>query len=113
MSCSAREFLECINRIRLLTWLLLGSLTHNITTAKTNLIQSHGLPLPIALPIPQEASCHIADHIQVILSTFSELYESSIINMTSLFYTFNLCQVKLFIIYVLLILIFILISSTK
>ena len=85
--------MDCINHARLLSWLLLGSLTHTVAAIGNNLIQSHGLPVPIAQPIPQEASCHIADQVQFILSAFPDHYKSSIVNMSSLFHAFNLCQV--------------------
>nr|XP_023011875.1 protein unc-79 homolog isoform X2 [Leptinotarsa decemlineata] len=80
-----REFVECIGHIRLLSWLLLGSLTH---TALQGI--SHGQIL--SQPIPQEASCQIADHIQVIMVGFAEQQKASVLHMSSLFHTFILCQ---------------------
>ncbi|XP_031779809.1 protein unc-79 homolog isoform X4 [Nasonia vitripennis] len=87
-----REYLECVNHVRLLCWILLGSLSHSLGAVRSNLLQAHGLPLLVAQPIPQEASCHIADHVQVILSSFPDQYKSSSLNMASLFHVFNLCQ---------------------
>lgn len=83
-----REFIECISQIRLLSWLLLGSLTH------TSL---HGIApgQPLSQPIPQEASCQIADHIQIIMAGFAEQPKASVLHMSSLFHTFILCQVML------------------
>ncbi|XP_072402043.1 protein unc-79 homolog isoform X3 [Diabrotica undecimpunctata] len=84
---SPREFIECIGHIRLLSWLLLGSLTHTALQGNNNnncQIQSQ--------PIPQEASCQIADHIQVIMAGFAEQPKASILHMSSLFHTFILCQ---------------------
>ncbi|XP_060537394.1 protein unc-79 homolog isoform X2 [Cylas formicarius] len=81
-----REFIECIGHIRLLSWLLLGSLTH------TALQGSNNTSLISSQPIPQEASCQIADNIQVIMSGFAEQPKASVLHMTSLFHTFILCQ---------------------
>ncbi|XP_044257463.1 protein unc-79 homolog isoform X1 [Tribolium madens] len=81
---SPREFIECIGHIRLLSWLLLGSLTY--TALHGNQGQN------ISQPIPQEASCQIADHIQTIMAGFAEQPKTSVLHMSSLFHTFILCQ---------------------
>lgn len=47
---------------------------------------------PISQPIPHEASCQIADHIQIIMAGFSEQPKASVLHMSSLFHTFVLCQ---------------------
>ncbi|KAL3290395.1 hypothetical protein HHI36_023736 [Cryptolaemus montrouzieri] len=80
---SPREFIECIAHIRLLSWILLGSLTHTA-------LQGSGITM--SQPIPQEASCQLADHIQVIMIGFAEQPKASILHMSSLFHTFVLCQ---------------------
>ncbi|KAK9889170.1 hypothetical protein WA026_004451 [Henosepilachna vigintioctopunctata] len=80
---SPREFIECIGHIRLLSWILLGSLTHTAL---------QGTNITMSQPIPQEASCQIADHIQVIMIGFAEQPKASILHMSSLFHTFILCQ---------------------
>lgn len=49
--------------------------------------------IPLAQPIPQEVSCHIADHIQMIFSGFPEQSKTSVLHMSSLFHAFILCQV--------------------
>ncbi|KAJ8981492.1 hypothetical protein NQ317_007018 [Molorchus minor] len=82
---SPREFIECIGHIRLLSWLLLGSLTHTA-------LQGNNNGQMLSQPIPQEASCQIADHIQVIMAGFAEQPKASILHMSSLFHTFILCQ---------------------
>ena len=55
-----KEFIDCIAHVRLLSWLLLGSLTHAavcpINSSLTGII---------CHPIPLEAGNHIADHVQV------------------------------------------------
>ncbi|XP_011310336.1 protein unc-79 homolog isoform X3 [Fopius arisanus] len=87
----AREYVDTIGHIRLLSWILLGALTHTAMSSG-NSSHSHGPPVSIAQPIPQEVSCHIADHIQVILSGFPEQSKASVLQMSSLFHAFILCQ---------------------
>ncbi|CAO2618014.1 Ethanolamine kinase 2 [Lemmus lemmus] len=58
-----KEFIECVSHIRLLSWLLLGSLTHNAVCPNAS---------SPCLPIPLDAGCHIADHLIVILIRFPE-----------------------------------------
>lgn len=48
--------------------------------------------LSISQPVPQEASCHIADHIQVIFAGFVDQSKASVLHMSSLFHAFTLCQ---------------------
>lgn len=54
----------------------------------------HGLSSgqPASQPIPHEASCQIADHIQIIMAGFAEQSKASVLHMSSLFHTFILCQ---------------------
>uniref|UniRef100_A0A1I8NW36 Protein unc-79 homolog n=1 Tax=Stomoxys calcitrans TaxID=35570 RepID=A0A1I8NW36_STOCA len=111
-----KEFTECVGHMRLLSWLLLGSLTHmalmqrrsaihisstaNQTTSTTSNPPSggggggHHPPHTNSTnqPVPQEASCHIADHIQVIFAGFAEQSKTSVLHMSSLFHAFTLCQ---------------------
>lgn len=82
---SPKEFVECIGHVRLLSWLLLGSLTHTAMHGPSS-------NQPISQPIPHEASCQIADHIQIIMAGFSEQPKASVLHMSSLFHTFILCQ---------------------
>ncbi|XP_066259891.1 protein unc-79 homolog [Euwallacea similis] len=82
---SPREFIECISHIRLLSWLLLGSLIHTA-------LQGFTTTTTVCQPIPQEASCQIADNIQVIMSGFADQSKTSVLHMSSLFHTFILCQ---------------------
>lgn len=92
----AREYVDCIGHIRLLSWLLLGSLTHTAMFAGTSNPHIHGPPIPVAQPIPQEVSCHVADHVQVIISGFPEQSKTSVLHMSSLYHAFILCQVRIF-----------------
>lgn len=99
-----KEFSECIGHMRLLSWLLLGALTHTALMArKGGDLGQHGAAVhyhmqntghTVAQPIPQEASCHIADHIQVIFAGFVEQSKTStsVLHMSSLFHAFTLCQ---------------------
>ncbi|XP_036332944.1 protein unc-79 homolog isoform X6 [Rhagoletis pomonella] len=112
-----KEFTECVGHMRLLSWLLLGSLTHLALTQRRH--EHHTTPMPpqqvpptvppaavhyqhhhqqpsaaapIAMPVSQESSCHIADHIQVIFAGFAEQSKTSVLHMSSLFHAFTLCQ---------------------
>ncbi|XP_031621809.1 protein unc-79 homolog isoform X2 [Contarinia nasturtii] len=97
-----KEFSECISHMRLLSWLLLGALTHHaLMSKKAGNIGQHGASVhyhmqchTVAQPIPQEASCHIADHIQVVFAGFVEQSRmaTSVLHMSSLFHAFTLCQ---------------------
>ncbi|KAG8237689.1 hypothetical protein J437_LFUL017769 [Ladona fulva] len=127
-----REFIDCVSHIRLLSWLLLGSLMHTallgggsggssgksnatgpgcllvgggLVAAPTNSASSGSSASAAAggaamsnsntflcQPIPQEASCHVADHVQVILAGFAEQSKASVLHMSSLFHAFILCQ---------------------
>ena len=79
-----KEFLDCVAHIRLLSWLLLGAVNHTLKFGIDNSV--------VCQPIPLEASCHIADHVQVILAGFAEQSKTSVVHMCSLFHAFILCQ---------------------
>lgn len=49
----------------MLSWLLVGSLNHYALNPRQYSNQNAMSNAAQAQPIPQEASCHIADHIQV------------------------------------------------
>lgn len=53
-----------MGHIRLLSWLLIGSLTHTALTDGTAPV--------VCQPIPMEASNQIADHVMVIMTGFAE-----------------------------------------
>lgn len=69
-----KEFTECVSHMRLLSWLLMGSLTHTAlhTYRRDNIGQQHGVHYHLsqqanhsmAQPVPQDASCHIAGRCQ-------------------------------------------------
>ncbi|KAI1290791.1 Protein unc-79 -like protein [Halotydeus destructor] len=82
-----KEFLDCVAHIRVLSWLLLGSLQHSAL-----FVNGHSSQYPLCQPIPLEANGHIAEHIQVILAGFAEQSKSSVLHMSSLFHAFILCQ---------------------
>lgn len=82
---SPKEFLDCVAHIRILSWILLGSLQHSA-------LLQHNSRFSLSQPIPLEANGHIAEHIQVILAGFAEQSKTSVIHMSSLFHAFILCQ---------------------
>ncbi|XP_059771810.1 protein unc-79 homolog isoform X2 [Balaenoptera ricei] len=83
MQQGPKEFIECVSHIRLLSWLLLGSLTHNAVCPNAS--------FP-CLPIPLDAGSHIADHLIVILIGFPEQSKTSVLHMCSLFHAFIFAQ---------------------
>lgn len=82
----AKDFVDCIDRIRFLSWLMIGSLTHAAITRNEGTIICH--------PIPVDASQSIADYILYIITGFADQSKTSVIHMSSLFHSFILCQVK-------------------
>jgi hypothetical protein len=82
----AKDFVDCIDRIRFLSWLMIGSLTHAAITRNEGTIICH--------PIPVDASQSIADYILYILTGFADQSKTSVIHMSSLFHSFILCQVR-------------------
>lgn len=70
-----------MGHIRLISWLLVGTLSNDCMCG--SLCQS----------IPQEVSCYIADHVQIVLKGFPDYAKTSVAHMSSLFYVFMLCQV--------------------
>ncbi|XP_064602074.1 protein unc-79 homolog isoform X2 [Liolophura sinensis] len=84
MQQGTKEFIDCVGHIRLLSWLLIGSLTHTALTDGTAPV--------VCQPIPMEASNQIADHVMVIMTGFAEQSKASVPHMSSLFHAFILCQ---------------------
>ncbi|ESO85360.1 hypothetical protein LOTGIDRAFT_154853 [Lottia gigantea] len=84
MQQGPKEFIDSIGHIRLLSWILIGSLTHTA-------IREGAAPIS-CLPVPIEASSHIADHVMVIMTGFAEQSKASVLHMSSLFHAFILCQ---------------------
>ncbi|XP_070576526.1 protein unc-79 homolog isoform X2 [Ptychodera flava] len=87
MQQGPKEFIDCIAHIRMLSWLLLGSLMH--TAMFDDCVDNTGISCQ---PIPLEAGVHIADHMLVILTGFAEQSKASVLHMSSLFHAFILCQ---------------------
>jgi len=81
----AKEFVDCIDHIRFLSWLLIGSLTHSGLTRNKGTV--------ISYPIPINCGHYIGEHIFYILNGFTEHSKTSAIHMSSLFHSFILCQV--------------------
>ncbi|KAM4664558.1 LOW QUALITY PROTEIN: protein unc-79 homolog [Discoglossus pictus] len=83
MQQGPKEFIECVSHIRLLSWLLLGSLTHGVVCLNS--------PSP-CMPIPLDSGSHVADHLIVILIGFPEQSKTSVLHMCSLFHAFIFAQ---------------------
>uniref|UniRef100_A0A8C4UZG4 Unc-79 homolog, NALCN channel complex subunit n=1 Tax=Falco tinnunculus TaxID=100819 RepID=A0A8C4UZG4_FALTI len=83
MQQGPKEFIECVSHIRLLSWLLLGSLTHNAVCPNSP---------SSCMPIPLDAGSQIADHLIVILIGFPEQSKTSVLHMCSLFHAFIFAQ---------------------
>ncbi|GBP28893.1 Protein unc-79 homolog [Eumeta japonica] len=75
-----RELAECVSRVRLVSWLVIGALSN---TTESGTIQP---------PIPQDATCHITDHVQTIMSSYVEQWKPTAQRMTPLCHAFILCQ---------------------
>lgn len=81
-----------------MSWLLIGTLTHlAVSQRKVNKIGHHRdstcpSNAQVIQPIPQEASCHIADHIQNIFAGFKDQSKANVVALSSLFHVFTLCQ---------------------
>ncbi|XP_078262926.1 protein unc-79 homolog isoform X3 [Rhinoraja longicauda] len=82
MQQGPKEFIECVSHVRLLSWLLLGSLTHSVVCSGST----------SCMPIPLDAGSHVADHLIVILLGFPEQSKTSVLHMCSLFHAFIFAQ---------------------
>ncbi|XP_053615401.1 protein unc-79 homolog isoform X1 [Plodia interpunctella] len=76
----SREVCECVSRVRLISWLVMGALCN-----------SRGQQ-PLQQPVPQDATCHITDHVQTIMSSYVEQSKPGPQRMNALFHAFILCQ---------------------
>ncbi|KAG7309008.1 hypothetical protein JYU34_004871 [Plutella xylostella] len=75
----AREVSECVTRVRLISWLVMGALCNCVGGG-------------VQQPIPQDATCHVTDHIQTIMSSYVEQTKPAPQRMNALFHAFILCQ---------------------
>uniref|UniRef100_A0A4W3HGP9 Unc-79 homolog, NALCN channel complex subunit n=1 Tax=Callorhinchus milii TaxID=7868 RepID=A0A4W3HGP9_CALMI len=82
MQQGPKEFIECVSHVRLLSWLLLGSLSHSVVCSGST----------SCMPIPLDAGSHVADHLVVILIGFPEQSKTSVLHMCSLFHAFIFAQ---------------------
>ncbi|XP_069772299.1 protein unc-79 homolog isoform X2 [Narcine bancroftii] len=82
MQQGPKEFIECVSHVRLLSWLLLGSLSHSVVCSGST----------SCMPIPLDAGSHVADHLIVILLGFPEQSKTSVLHMCSLFHAFIFAQ---------------------
>ncbi|XP_063378165.1 protein unc-79 homolog [Cydia fagiglandana] len=81
----SREVTECISRVRLVSWLVMGALCNACGGAGAE-------PQPLQQPVPQDANCHITDHIQTIMSSYVEQTKPGPQRMNALFHAFILCH---------------------
>ncbi|XP_075984976.1 UNC-79 domain-containing protein isoform X3 [Anticarsia gemmatalis] len=82
----SREVCECVGRVRLVSWLVMGALCNSRTQHVTH---AH---LPLHQPVPQDATCHITDYIQTIMSSYVEQTKATGQRMNALLHAFVLCQ---------------------
>uniref|UniRef100_A0A8C4PWE9 Unc-79 homolog, NALCN channel complex subunit n=1 Tax=Eptatretus burgeri TaxID=7764 RepID=A0A8C4PWE9_EPTBU len=85
MQQGPKEFVECVLHIRLLSWLLLGALTHSTLSPS----QTSGL---LCTPLPLDAGPYMADHLLVVIMGFSEHSKASMAHIASLFHAFIFAQ---------------------
>ncbi|XP_061729504.1 protein unc-79 homolog isoform X3 [Cydia pomonella] len=81
----SREVGECITRVRLVSWLVMGALCNACGGAGSE-------PQLLQQPVPQDANCHITDHIQTIMSSYVEQTKPAPQRMNALFHAFILCH---------------------
>lgn len=63
--CRSREVCECVSRVRLVSWLVLGALCNSQGGQGLAPHSPHSPHSPPPQPVPQDATCHITDYIQV------------------------------------------------
>ncbi|WAR19666.1 UNC79-like protein [Mya arenaria] len=86
-----KEFTDCIGHIRLMSWLLIGTLTHTAMT--------EGAACITCMPFPLDSSTFIAEHVLVILTGFAEqsnLAELVNLHFLSLMEALQECNSSLF-----------------
>lgn len=69
-----------MSRVRLVAWVVLGALAN----------RRAGQPPPPC--VPQDATCHIVDHLQIILASYVDQTKPTPQKMNGLFYAFIMCQ---------------------
>ncbi|XP_078675260.1 protein unc-79 homolog isoform X2 [Branchiostoma floridae x Branchiostoma belcheri] len=78
-----REMFECVAHLRLLSWIILGSLNHMAMCPSSD-VPCH--------PLPLDTSLQIADLALVVLESYPEHTKASVYQMSSLAQVFILCQ---------------------
>ncbi|XP_046839871.1 protein unc-79 homolog isoform X2 [Xenia sp. Carnegie-2017] len=73
---------ECDTNIRLLSWLLIGSLSHTINFPDAYVK---------SCPIKMDESTHIAEFVLIILANFADNSQDNILGISALLNAFNLC----------------------
>ncbi|XP_068682061.1 protein unc-79 homolog isoform X2 [Montipora foliosa] len=77
-----QELLDCVTHIRLLAWLLHGSLSHYVHSRNPH-VNCH--------PIKFEENTHIADYVLIILFSFAEQLKEPL-SKSALYHAFNVCE---------------------
>jgi len=77
-----QELLDCVTHIRLLAWLLHGSLSHFVHCRNAH-INCH--------PVKFEENTHIADYVLIILFSFAEQLKEPL-SKSALYHAFNVCE---------------------
>ncbi|XP_074630271.1 protein unc-79 homolog isoform X2 [Acropora palmata] len=77
-----QELLDCVTHIRLLAWLLHGSLSHYVHSRNPH-VSCH--------PVKFEENTHIADYALIILFSFAEQLKEPL-SKSALFHAFNVCE---------------------
>ncbi|CAF4985918.1 unnamed protein product, partial [Rotaria sp. Silwood1] len=79
-----KHFVNCIDHIRFLSWLMIGSLKHAAITRNKGRIICHRISVV--------ASQLIIDYILYIFTSFANQSKTSVIHLSLLFHSFILCQ---------------------
>lgn len=77
-----QELLDCVTHIRLLSWLLHGSLSHFVYSQNPH-VNCH--------PVKFEENTHIADYVLIILFSFAEQLKEPL-SKSALYHAFNVCE---------------------
>uniref|UniRef100_A0A1I8BP04 Ras-GAP domain-containing protein n=1 Tax=Meloidogyne hapla TaxID=6305 RepID=A0A1I8BP04_MELHA len=92
------QFAESVANVRVLSWILLGSLhARGVNGFSSNFQQIQQQQTNIAnqsicLPVPIACSTQMADYINFVLAGFADQSKQSVVHMSALFHAFHLCQ---------------------
>nr|CAD2134462.1 unnamed protein product [Meloidogyne enterolobii] len=92
------QFSESVANVRVLAWILLGSLhARGVNGFSSNFQQFQqqqqtNINQNICLPVPIACSSQMADYINFVLAGFADQSKQSVVHMSALFHAFHLCQ---------------------